>query len=122
MTALSKKYSLARVEGVVARAPVSIEELSKPDYPQANLILAVGTLGWGFGAIGRGQSHVSYRGTLHLIDMRSKAVVARATCTYNPLPNDDDPQFDDVVANNFALLRGWLHQAAETCSDNYRLR
>jgi len=122
MAALSKKYSLARMEGVTIRAPVTVAELSKPDYPQADLILAVGTLGWGFGPIGRGQSHVSYRGTIGLIDMRSKAVVARATCTYNPLPNDDDPQYDDVIANDFALLKGWLHQAAETCSDDYRLR
>jgi hypothetical protein len=54
--------------------------------------------------------------------MRSKAVVARTTCTYNPLPNDDDPEYDDIVANNFALLKGWLHHAAETCSDDYRSR
>ena len=73
MAALSKKYSLARVEGVATRAPVTVEELSKPDYPQADLILAVGTLGWGFGPIGRGQSHVSYSGTLHLIDMRTQS-------------------------------------------------
>ena len=123
MAALSKKYSLARMEGVTIRAPVTVAELSKPDYPQADLILAVGTLGWGFGPIGQWRIHTSPTGwTIGLIDMRSKAVVARATCTYNPLPNDDDPQYDDVIANDFALLKGWLHQAAETCSDDYRSR
>ncbi len=122
MSALLKKYSFTQIEGAVTRAPVSVEELSKPDYPQADLILAMGTLGWGFGPIGRGQSHVSYRGTLQLIDMRRKTVVAQAVCIYNPLPNDDDPQFDAAAANNFAMLKGWLHQAAETCSDDYRTR
>jgi hypothetical protein len=35
---------------------------------------------------------------------------------------DDDPQFDKAAANNFALLKDRLHQAAETCSDDYRTR
>lgn len=120
--ALSKKYSLARVRGVVAPAPLSIDDLAKPESPQADVILTIATRRWGFGSIGRGQSHVWYSGMFQLIDMRSKAVVSHGICTYNPPPNDDDPLYDQLVAHNFALLRGWLHQAAETCSDDYRVK
>jgi hypothetical protein len=120
--ALSKKYSLARVRGVVAVAPLSIDDLAKPESPQADVILMVGARSWGFGSIGRGQSHVWYSGMFQLLDMRSKAVVSQGICTYNPPPNEDDPLSDQLVAHNFALLRGWLHQAAETCSDYYRLK
>lgn len=120
--ALARKYSLARVRGLVTPAPPSIDDLAKPESPQADVILMLGANAWGFGPIGRGQSHVWYSGVFQLIDMRSKAVVSQGVCRYNPSPNKDDPGYDQLVANNFALLRGWLHQAAETCSDYYRLK
>jgi hypothetical protein len=117
--AIARVYLLQPVDGVVARAAVAVDDLAKPEYPQADLILVIATTGWGFGPIGRGQSHVTYRGTLTLVDKRSKAVVAQGSCVFNPLRSDDDPLYDDLVANNAALLKERLHDIEETCADEY---
>jgi hypothetical protein len=90
--------------------------------PNADLVLEVRTAEWGFRSVARGRYGVSYDGTVRLLDLRTRTVIAEGNCVQHPVADDDGPTFKELAANDAALLRHLLASITEACADDYRTR
>jgi hypothetical protein len=84
---------------------------------KAKYVLDVQTLVWNLLYFPTDMTHyrVIYTARARLIDTASNAVVAEGGCKRWPESNTDAPTYDQLVANNAALLKKELSIAASEC-------
>jgi hypothetical protein len=91
-------------------------------YKQADLILDIETIGWGFLYY---PTHwksyrINYGARLRLIDTQSKKVIAEESCRYLPEYSEDNPSYNDLVDNNAAGLKHELRKAGDYCIEFFK--
>jgi hypothetical protein len=120
--ALARRYSL-EVERprIWLLAEASAQDVAA-HYPDWDLVLEVRTSRWGFHPTSIGHYGVSYDGSMRLIDTRARAVLAEGICTSHPLGDDSAPSYDQLVANEGALVRSLVAGVTEFCLHDYRTR
>lgn len=82
------------------------------------LIVDVETEGWGFNYFPTTWTkyRVGYRGTVRLIDVASRQVIAQYQCVLaGPETADEAPTYDQLTANGAAGLKAILNQRAKAC-------
>jgi hypothetical protein len=100
----------------------SIGDITKKNYPKADLALYAQTTSWRIGYyISDFESHyVAYRAEFGLIDLKRDEVLAKGTCKISP----DDPEkgwdFDYLVGNNASLLKRELQYAVGSCTNLFK--
>jgi hypothetical protein len=119
---LAKRFSLRvlPVDGSLTQATTPRELAAR--YRDADLVLDVRTSNWGFHPTAVEHYGATYDGTLRLIDARTGSVLAEGLCSQHPVPTSDGPTYDELLANDAALLKRMLGSIAESCSDDYRKR
>jgi hypothetical protein len=63
-----------------------------------------------------------YDGSLRLIDTRNQTVIAHGICLYQPDDDPNAPTYDELMANDAAVLRAGLTAMMKYCLDDYRTR
>ncbi len=91
-------------------------------YEQADLILDIKTIGWGFLYYPTHWKsyHLNYGSHLRLIDTQSKKVIAEESCRYFPEYSEDAPSYNDLVDNNAAGLKHELSKAGDYCVEFFK--
>lgn len=105
-------------------APVdapSIDELAAQN-PHVHLLLEVQTSRWGFQAVRFAHYGTFYEGTLRLIDLRTKAVMAEGTCVSYPTDTPDAPILEALFSDHARILKEQLNVLESFCTDDYRTR
>lgn len=69
-----------------------------------------------------GHYGVTYRGTLRLIDTRTRTLIAEGNCTSLPVDSTDAPDYEELLAHNARLLKAALTTLEQFCTDDYRTR
>jgi hypothetical protein len=122
MKGMAKRFTLQVVDtGGVLTKGLSAGELSR-EFPGSDLVLDVRTTDWGFVPVRIGHYGVLYEGSLSLIDTRSKAVIAEGQCTGRPVDAGESPSYDELMANDAAVLKDKFRGIEEYCADDYRTR
>jgi len=104
------------------RFALEIQNGKQAGAPTADLVLSVETSQWGFEPVRIGHYGITYDGTLTLVDSRSNAIVATGACTSRPVDTPDAPSYDELLANEAALLKEKLGALEDYCIDDYRKR
>jgi hypothetical protein len=86
-------------------------------YPGADIILDVKTVNWMYSYYPTkwNKYHVTYTARVRLIDGKTGALVAQHLCKVDPTDPNDPPTNDALRADHAALLKQFLHKAADTC-------
>ncbi|WP_147281698.1 hypothetical protein [Dyella solisilvae] len=86
-------------------------------YPGADVILDVKTINWMYNYYPSnwGKYHVNYAARVRLIDGKTGALVAQQLCKIDPTDPNDPPTNDALRADHAALLKQFLHKAANSC-------
>jgi hypothetical protein len=86
-------------------------------YPGADVILDVKTINWMYNYYPSqwGKYHVTYAARVRLIDGKTGALVAQHLCKIDPTDPNDPPTNDALRADHAALLKQFLHKAANSC-------
>ena len=94
----------------------NIEQIAK-DASNANYAIDVQTVNWGFGYFPTDWSHYRalYVGKARLINLETKQVVAENGCVYRTDTNENAPTYDEMMANEAALLKTMLNKAVSYC-------
>ena len=84
---------------------------------KAKFIIDVQTVHWSFGYFPTDWTHyrVIYTAKARLIDAQSKAVVAEGFCKHIPTSNIGAPTYDELLANEAAMLKRELNSIASEC-------
>lgn len=101
--------------------PMTIAEVARL-HGGVDLVLEIRTDQWGFAPVRLGHYGVTYRGTLRLIDTRTRTLVAEGNCVSLPVDSPDAPSYDELLANNAMLLKADLTSLEQFCTDDYRTR
>jgi hypothetical protein len=122
MPRLAKRFSLEILDSGTAKTRgKSATQLSR-EYGKADLVLDIRTHQWGFGPTGMGRYGMRYDGSLQLIDSRNQTVIAHGICQYQPDDDPNAPTYDQLMANDAAVLRASLTAMMNYCLDDYRKR
>lgn len=122
--ALAKRFSLQITDPSpkkIGRTIRPVEDLSDRNQ-DVDLLLEVRTNAWGFKPVRIGAYGVTYEGTLRLIDTRSKALIAEGQCTSLPVDSSEAPSYEQMQAQEAALLKEMLRGLEQYCTDDYRKR
>ena len=86
-------------------------------YPGADVILDVKTVNWMYSYYPTqwGKYHVTYIARVRVIDGKTGALIAQHLCKVEPTDPNDPPTNDALRADHAALLKQFLHKAADTC-------
>jgi len=86
-------------------------------YPGADIILDVKTINWMYVYYPSQWSkyRVMYAARVRLIDGKTGALVAQHMCKVDPTDPNNPPTVDALRADHAALLKQFLHKAADTC-------
>ena len=120
--ALSDKYGLSNSQVNPESCPSDNLNTVINTYKQADLILDIKTIGWGFLYYPTHWKsyHLNYGARLRLIDTQNKKVIAEESCKYFPEYSEDAPSYNDLVDNNAAGLKNELHKAADYCIEIFK--
>jgi hypothetical protein len=122
MPRMAKRFSLEILDsGKAQTRGISAKDLSR-EYGKADLVLDVRTHQWGFAPTSIGRYGMRYEGSLQLVDTRNQAVIAQGTCMYQSGEDPDAPTYDEMMANDAAVLRASLSAMVNYCLDDYRKR
>lgn len=84
-------------------------------------VFDVRTLSWMFQYFPTNWTHyrVVYAARARLIDARSGQVIGQAPCNYQSNDEAGAPTYDELLANNAAILKAALAKAAENCANEF---
>ncbi|MGH8147535.1 MAG: hypothetical protein ACREPY_14535 [Rhodanobacteraceae bacterium] len=87
------------------------------DYPGADLIIDVKTIGWMYSCYPTqwGKYHVFYSARLRVLDGSTGDLVAQAICKADPTDKNNPPTKDQLLANDGELLKDMLQKAGDSC-------
>jgi hypothetical protein len=83
----------------------------------ARYLVKVATAGWGFTyyPLDWGHYHLTYDAKLELVDVASKRVVAKGTCSHKADAASEHFSYDDLTGNGGAALKSQLKSIADEC-------
>ncbi|HXP01171.1 MAG TPA: hypothetical protein VN813_11745 [Luteibacter sp.] len=86
-------------------------------YPGADVILDVRTMYWMYSYYPNKWSkyRVMYAARVRLIDGKTGALLAQQMCNVEPTDPENAPTHDALRADHAALVKQFLHKAADTC-------
>lgn len=101
--------------GQVADAPTDWDGAGAA---QARYLVKVSTSGWGFTyyPLDWSHYHLTYDAKLELVDVASKRVIARATCSHRPDQSAEHLTYEDLTGNGGAALKSQLKAIAGECA------
>lgn len=116
--ALSRSYGLDRVTATQDSPAGAAVPVKRHPRAGADLILDVRTTTWGIGfarsqRLGRYAAHLQMEAIL--TDIRDGKVLARGTCVGDDPRTFDGHRYDDLVANDAALVKHELAWAGDRC-------
>lgn len=90
--------------------------------PGARFIVDVQTVNWSmvYFPVQVTKYRVTYSAKARLVDAQTKAVVAESFCKYLPEDVNTAPGYDELLANEAALLKAQLALGAKACIDQLR--
>src|SRR5262249_38033840 len=120
--ALAKRFSLRVLpaDGSLTQATTPRELAAR--HRDSDLVLEVRTSDWGFHPTKLGRYGATYDRRVRLLGARTGNVLAEGVCSQHPVPTSDGPTYDQLLANDAALLKQMLGSIAVSCSDDYRKR
>lgn len=101
--------------------PLPVAEVARL-HGDVDLVLEIRTDQWGFAPVRLGHYGITYRGTLRLIDTRTRTLVAEGNCISLPVDSPDAPSYDELLAKNAMLLKAGLTSLEQFCTEDYRTR
>ena len=122
--ALQRQWGMRVVNPPLASDSDDAATLAAAARGRARYLLSVQTQVWGMTHISATRYTVQYNTRARLIDTQSGQVIAQADCN-RPLPtgvNDSDPTYDQMLANDAAILKQLLRQSADDCLATLRQR
>lgn len=86
-------------------------------YRQADLLLDIQTVNWSFGyfATDWNNYRVIYSAKLRLIETRTGKLLAEGFCSRVPEKEASSPSYEQLMADDAAVLKAELQHGAETC-------
>lgn len=120
--ALAQRYNMtvAPEQQGTLLATDNVERIAKR-YAATDYVVDVSTIDWTFqyypGNFNR--YRVRYGATFKLIDTKAKSVIAKGSCSRDPEQAEDSPTYDQLLANNAALIKTKLADAATFCADKF---
>lgn len=115
--ALSNAYGVRVVTPPVVVSSDDVGQVAQASIGAARFVIDVQTINWSFGYFPTDWTHyrVIYTAKARLIDSQSKSVVAEGFCKRIPETNANAPTYDELLANQAALLKSELSLATEAC-------
>lgn len=118
---VQEKYKMSQV------VPVSMDvETDKVDqlariYPQTDVLLLVRTTYWGFSYYPTDWTHYRpfYTANAQLINLKSNTILATSRCESFPNDSTNAPTYDQMLADNAAVLKKWIQEESEYCIDKF---
>ena len=117
--AIQISEGLAKSMQAKYRTPITPQKYEVPSKENFALIrkiadyeLFVRTREWGV----RHYESVFYSAHALLTDTKTNAIVARSVCTISGRVPSSKPSYDELVANQAAILKNVLHQIGEECT------
>ena len=120
--AISEQLQGARgmrlVADPVAVGSRDVAQIAAAAAGKADYVLDVETVGWRFGYFSMSWNHykVGHQAQGRLIDVANKKIVAQGNCSRDPAYSDSLPTYDQLVANQAAVLKKELDAAARECA------
>lgn len=120
--ALAERYNMV-VDTEQNDAPLTTGNVRKisAHYATADFIVDVYTKEWMFqyypGNFNR--YRVLYSTRFRLINTETQSVIARGSCKRDPQQRKDSPGYDELLANNAALIKAQLADAASFCANEF---
>lgn len=88
----------------------------------ARYLVKVATSGWGFTyyPLDWSHYHLTYDAKLELVDVASKRVIAKATCSHKPDSAAEHFTYDDLTGNGGSVLKSQLKAIADACVAQFK--
>lgn len=117
VTALESAHGAKSTEQRIAVNASDVTEISAAAGGAARFVVDVQTVNWSFGYFPSDWTHyrVIYSAKARLINTSTKATVAEGFCKRVPESNVSAPTYDELTANEAALLKKELSLAVEEC-------
>lgn len=121
--AMASEYKVVLLDdNTVTADGGKVEELTA-QVDDSRLLLDVQSLGWRFVHFPTsfGKYRVGYGVRMRLVDTSTSEVLAEAQCGHaTPEKAEDAPTHDELVANNAAILKQKLEEAARYCASEFK--
>lgn len=116
-SSLSEKYGAKAIPAAITVNSEDAAQISASAKDKARYLVDVQTIGWGFGYFPTDWSHyrVFYNAKARLIDAQSKSFIAEGFCKRFPAEQEGAPTYDELMANEAALLKEKLSKAMSEC-------
>jgi hypothetical protein len=105
--------------GETAEAPADWDGASAGS---ARYLVKVATVGWGFTyyPLDWGHYHLDYDAKLELVDVASKRVLAKGTCSHKADAASERFSYDELTGNGGAALKSQLKSIADECVAQFK--
>ncbi len=113
---LSRRYG---AQGSATDTPIKADDTTTPaGTPAARYIVDVQTINWGFAYFPTDWTHyrVLYSVKARLYDAQTKTVLAEGFCRRAPEKTDTSPTYDEMLANQAAVIKKALLQWRDECT------
>lgn len=118
---LTTKYNMKHIKNNTMTHTTSVDELIR-QYPNSDYILDNTTTYW---MIIYYPTHwttytVNLFNVMKLIDTKNAKIVAQKICQYQPKYKDNMPSYDEMFANNGALIKKETQKALDYCIEDFK--
>lgn len=121
---LAKQHALRLIEGEgVSSTSAKVDQLTA-QVNDSRLLLDVRTMGWNFGYFPTvwNKYRVNYSAKMRLIDTSTNEVLAESMCAKSSHEDSNSaPTYDELVADQAALLKQELQSIADFCIDDFKV-
>ena len=119
---LEAKYNTQTAGAPIKTADGNIDQMAK-DSSDAKFAIDVQTINWGFAYFPFDWSHyrVLYVAKARLINLETKQVVAEDGCQIYKKENENAPTYDQLMANQAALLKDMIKAATGECMAKWQV-
>lgn len=114
---LAEKHGAQYAPSSMLVATNDASKIAAAAKDKARFVIDVETLNWSFGYFASAPSHyrVIYSARARLIDVEKNAVVAEGACRHFPDDTKGAPTYDELTANQAALLKSTLAEITGAC-------
>lgn len=113
-------YSFGEPTFVDSTKPAKIT----PAFSGQDLVLDIETINWSFGYFPTDWNNyrVMYSAKLRLIDTKSNKIIAEGFCARVPEQSDTAPSYDELLADEAAVIKSELKSAADQCIQEFKTK
>lgn len=122
MQELERSHGVKVTDKKIAVNGTEVAAIADAAGPAARYVVDVQTVNWSFGYFPTDWTHyrVIYTAKARLIDTANKATVAEAFCKRIPESNANAPTYDELTANEAAVLKKELALASDECVNSLK--